>query len=226
MWALVWQSAIFLPMTWMQTKVNVSCLCALNVYAKHQNLTFFFLKLLLKVLHWREAVQDFSLICCSWVVPSGSLFHPCLCPTWMIWMSWSPTSDSCSTSLQGWPPSSWSSWLWVRRTGSQGGDGWSVHSLWCCKKSGGLFLHRLLCLSFQYFRTNQPPLPLRRRPNTSCLRGFHTLLLWCGCCGTGPSCSWCSATVGSFQSPSTAPAAEQFMTMLLLEDSPVDSCWL
>lgn len=129
-------------------------------------------------LTYSRICPDFPLIYCSWVLPSGSSFHPWLCPMWMIWISWGTASDSCSTSLQGWSPSCLSSWLWVRRTGSQRGDGWSVLSLWCRKKkSGGLFLHQLLCFSLQYFRTNHPPLPLRHRPNTSCLRGVHTLLL-------------------------------------------------
>lgn len=58
---------------------------------------------------------DLPLICCRWVVPSASWFHPCLCPTWAMWSSWGTTSDSCSTSPPGWPPPCSSSWLWVRR---------------------------------------------------------------------------------------------------------------
>lgn len=221
--ASVCQSAIFLPMIWMQTNINASCLCALDVgnanicKAPKPHLLIIDAVLMPNSLACSRTCPDFPLICCSWVVPSGSSFHPCLCPTWLMWMSWGTTSGSCSTSLQGWPPSCWSSPLWVRRTGSQRGNRW--------EKYWGLFLHQLLCLSLQYFRINHPPLPRRRRPNTSCVRGVHSLLLCRGCCGTGPSCSWWSATVGCFHSPSAAPAAEQSMPMLLLGDSSAESCW-
>lgn len=137
-------------------------------------------------------------ICCSWASPSGSWFHPFLCLTWMIWTSWGTTSESCSTSMRGWPPPRLSSWFWVRLSSvMKKGEGlFLVHIL------TGTFLLRLLRVPLQYFRTNQRSRLLRRRfkPNASCLTGARTLLLCWGCCATGPSCSWCSAMVGSFQS--------------------------
>lgn len=82
------------------------------------------------------------------------------------------------------------------------------------------------CLSLQDFRTSRPPRPLRRRPNTPSVRGAHTLLLCWGCCGTSPSCSWCSATVGPFRR-SAAPAAERLMTWLLLSTGfDLNNCWI